>query len=122
VLLELGLAGSDTEVALACHDRDVNLSASMPYADTPSVLKTLKSCGVRIGIIRNIHYDLAGHFDHHGLAQFVDSYTLSFEHGVQKPHPRLFEIAPDQLGVSGADPCRIYARGLDAVLRLVHCA
>jgi FMN phosphatase YigB (HAD superfamily) len=26
--------------------------------------------------------------------------SLSFEHGIQKPHPRLFQIALDQLGVT----------------------
>jgi FMN phosphatase YigB (HAD superfamily) len=73
---------------------------------------------------------------------------LSFEHGVQKTHPRLFEIALEQLGVSAADtvmvgdrvnrdggaaavgittlilpPVPNYAlRGLDVVLRLLQCA
>jgi phosphoglycolate phosphatase-like HAD superfamily hydrolase len=66
VLLGLGMAGFDAELALACHDRDGNLSASMPYPDTAPVLNTLKNCGVRIGVIRDIHYHLARHFDHHG--------------------------------------------------------
>ena len=55
---------------------------------------------MRVGIVSDIHYPLRAHFDHYGLGTFVDSYTLSFEHGVQKPHPRLFQIALDQLGVT----------------------
>ena len=42
-------------------------------------------------------------FDHYGLGQFIDSYTLSFEHGIQKPNPRLFEFALEQLGVTAAE-------------------
>jgi len=55
---------------------------------------------VRVGIVSDIHYPLRPHFDHYGLGTFVDSYTLSFEHGVQKPHPHLFQIALEQLGVT----------------------
>src|SRR5207253_1101727 len=103
VLLELRLAGFDSELALACHDRDGQLGASMPYPDTTAVLKRLKVCGMRIGIVSDIHYHLAPHFDRYDLGQFVDSYTLSFERGVQKPDPRLFQIALEQLGVSAAE-------------------
>jgi putative hydrolase of the HAD superfamily len=120
----------------------------MPYPDTASVLGRLKACGVRIGIVSDIHYHLAPHFQHYGLAEFVDSYTLSFEHGVQKPDPRLFEIALEQLGVTPAEtlmvgdrasrdggaaalgittlilpPVPNYApRGLDVVVQLLGCS
>ncbi len=148
VLLELRLAGFDDQLAQACHDRDGHLGASMPYPDTTAVLKRLKVCGMRIGIVSDIHYQLAPHFDHYDLGQFVDSYTLSFEHGVQKPDPQLFQIALDQLGVTAAEtlmvgdranrdggaaavgittlilpPVNNYtARGLDVVLHLLQCS
>ena len=70
-----------------------------PYPDTPGVLRDLKSRGVRVGIISDIHYDLRRHFVHYRLEHVADSYTLSFEHGVQKPDPRLFQIALHALGV-----------------------
>jgi FMN phosphatase YigB (HAD superfamily) len=148
VVLELGLAGFDDELALACHDRDGHLGTSMPYPDTAGVLKSLKACGMRIGIVSDIHYHLAPHFHYYGLDELVDSYTLSFEHAVQKPGPRLFEIALEQLGVTAADalmvgdrasrdggaaavgittlilpPAPNYAvRGLDIVSQLLQCA
>jgi HAD superfamily hydrolase (TIGR01509 family) len=148
VLLELGLAGFDHDLALACHDRDGNLSASMPHPDTAEVLHRLKARGVRIGVISDIHYHLAPVFEYYGLGQFIDSYTLSFEHGIQKPNPRLFELALEQLGVTAAEslmvgdrpkrdggaaaagittlilpPVPNYTlRGLDLVLQLVQCA
>jgi putative hydrolase of the HAD superfamily len=106
VLLELRLAGFDDALAEAICDRDGDLSATVPYPDAGAVLERLKTRGVRIGIVSDVHYSLRPHFEHHGLASFVDSYTLSFEHGVQKPDRRLFQIALEQLGApgSGATP------------------
>jgi len=62
------------------------------------VLERLKKRGVRIGIVSDFHYPLRPHFEHDGLASFVDSYTLSFEH-MQKPDPGLFQITLEQFGV-----------------------
>ena len=98
VLLELRLAGFDDELALAICERDGNVDATMPYTDTPAVLRDLKALGVRVGVISDIHYDLRSHFVYYGLDHLVDSYTLSFEHGVQKPDPCLFRIAVSALG------------------------
>ena len=82
-MLELRLAGFDDELAQASHDRDGRLGVSMPYPDTAFVLERLKVCGVRTGIVSDIHVQLAPHFHHYGLGQLVGSYTLSFEHRVQ---------------------------------------
>jgi FMN phosphatase YigB (HAD superfamily) len=148
VVLELGHAGFDHDLAEACHDSDGHLGASIPYPDTAAVLKSLKACGMRIGIVSDIHYQLAPHFHHYGLEEFVDSYTLSFEHGVQKPDSRLFKIALEQLGVTAAETLMVgdranrdggaaavgittlilprvanyTPRGLDIVLHLLQCA
>ena len=53
-------------------------------------------------MISDVHYDLWVHFEHHGLAEYVDAFTLSFRHGCQKPSPCLFEIALEALGSSRA--------------------
>lgn len=110
VLLELRLAGFDDALATAICDRDGDLSATVPYSDTPAVLERLKSCGLRAGVMSDIHYALRPHFDHYGLGPFVDSYTLSFEHGVQKPHARLFQIALEQLGVTPRETLMVGGR------------
>src|SRR5690606_23657003 len=55
--------------------------------------------GVRIGILSNCGWDLRPAFHRAGLSEFVDSWTLSFEHGRQKPDPELFRIACAALGV-----------------------
>lgn len=123
------------------HDED---DAAWIRASAASISQTLTTHG----IVSDIHYPLRPHFDRYGLGTFVDSYTLSFEHGLQKPHPRLFQIALDQLGVtpreslivgdravrdSGAATLGITTlilppvpnhspRGLDIVLRLLSSA
>jgi FMN phosphatase YigB (HAD superfamily) len=102
-LVELGLAGFDDELALAVWKRDGDLGATHPYADTPRVLRELKGRGIRIGVISDIHYDLRPLFEHYELADCIDAFTLSFQHGCQKPDRRLFEIAVDALGARPAE-------------------
>src|SRR5438067_11531524 len=91
VLLELRLAGFDDTLAEAICDRALT-SARRCRLQMRAVLERLKTRGVRIGIVSDIHYPLRPHLEHYGLASFVDRYTLSFEHGVQKPDPGLFQI------------------------------
>ena len=65
------------------------------------MLRGLRERGLRVGVVSNIGWDLRPVFRAHGLDPYVDTYTLSYEHGVQKPDPRLFATACEALG---ADP------------------
>jgi FMN phosphatase YigB (HAD superfamily) len=65
------------------------------------VLRTLRERGIGVGVVSNIGWDLRPVFRDHGLDPYVDAYVLSYEHGVQKPDPRLFAAACEELG---ADP------------------
>jgi FMN phosphatase YigB (HAD superfamily) len=144
-LLEMQLAGFDDELALAIWSRDGDFAASIPYPDAPGVLGALKSRGIRIGIVSDIHYDLRPAFEHYGLADTIETLTLSCQPGCQKPNPRLFEIALQELGVQPAEALMVgdrpgrdggaaaagiitlilpgvpncTPRGLDVVLRLI---
>jgi FMN phosphatase YigB (HAD superfamily) len=71
--------------------------------DVPETLKGLKTAGVRVGIVSDIHVDLRPAFADAGLADLVDSFVLSFEYGVQKPNPQIFRVALDRLAVEPAD-------------------
>jgi HAD superfamily hydrolase (TIGR01549 family) len=103
VLLQLRIAGFDDELAHAVWRRDGTVEASMPFPDTPSALRALKADGVRVGVVSDIHYDLRPTFDHYGLLEYVDAFTLSFEHGCQKPDRRIFELALDALGATATE-------------------
>lgn len=85
----------------ALYDRHMRPAAWSPYPDAPHVLSTLGERGVRVGVVSNIGWDLRPVFREHGLDAYVDTYVLSYEHGVQKPDPRLFSTACEALG---ADP------------------
>ncbi|MCX5522078.1 HAD-IA family hydrolase [Streptomyces bobili] len=85
----------------ALYDRHMEPAAWAPYPDALQVLSTLRERGVRVGVVSNIGWDLRPVFRAHGLDAYVDTYVLSYEHGVQKPDPRLFATACAALG---ADP------------------
>ncbi|MFE9450341.1 HAD family hydrolase [Streptomyces sp. NPDC006739] len=83
----------------ALYDRHMSPAAWSPYPDAGHVLRTLGERGIRVGVVSNIGWDLRPVFREHGLDAYVDAYVLSYEHGVQKPDPRLFATACDALGV-----------------------
>ena len=56
-----------------------------------------------MAVVSDIHFDLRPEFAGAGLGDFVDAFVLSFEHGVQKPDRRIFEIALDALAVDAPD-------------------
>ncbi|MEU7598307.1 HAD-IA family hydrolase [Streptomyces sp. NPDC039022] len=83
----------------ALYERHMTPAAWEPYPDAAEVLSELRRRGIRTGVVSNIGWDLRPVLRAHGLDRFVDSYVLSYEHGIQKPDPRLFEIACEELGL-----------------------
>lgn len=81
----------------ALYERHMSPAAWTPYPDTAEVLRTLRDRGIGIGVISNIGWDLRPVFREHGLDAYVGAYVLSYEHGVQKPDPRLFATACAEL-------------------------
>jgi HAD superfamily hydrolase (TIGR01549 family) len=97
---------ADSEVSLPelhdrLYDRHMAPAAWRPYPDTAEVLSALRERGVAVGVVSNIGWDLRPVFREHGLDPYIDAYVLSYEHGIQKPDPRLFATACEALG---ADP------------------
>lgn len=94
------LAGLDHELAESLYQLDFQPDSHPFYSDVPDVLQALHAAGVRIGIVGNVHFDLRPEFVHAGLSDYVDTFVLSYEHGMQKPDPRMFELALETLGTS----------------------
>ncbi|OIK06776.1 HAD family hydrolase [Streptomyces monashensis] len=90
------------------YERHMAPAAWSPYPDAAEVLSTLRERGIGVGVVSNIGWDLRPVFRHHGLDAHVDAYALSYEHGVQKPDPRLFSVACAALG---ADPRQVVMVG-----------
>ncbi|WP_327365879.1 HAD family hydrolase [Streptomyces sp. NBC_01217] len=87
----------------ALYERHRSPAAWRPYPDAAEVLGALRDSGIRVGVVSNIGWDLRPVFRAHGLDALVDAYVLSYEHGVQKPDPRLFRTACTLLGQDPAD-------------------
>ncbi|MET7683928.1 HAD-IA family hydrolase [Streptomyces sp. NPDC005423] len=94
----------------ALYDRHMTPDAWTPYLDTVEVLRTLRERGIDVGVVSNIGWDPRPVFRAHGVDGHVNTYVLSYQHGIQKPDPRLFEIACAELG---ADPKDVLMVGDD---------
>lgn len=74
-----------------------NLWESVP-ADVVPTLGRLRAMGFRLVVVSNANGRLRHLFDRVGLTRLVDVLFDSFEEGVEKPDPRLFQIALDRAG------------------------
>jgi len=60
----------------------------------------LKSEGIAVGLLSNWDRRLPGCLEKLGLGGCFDHQVISFEVGVEKPHPRIFQVAAKQAGCS----------------------
>jgi HAD superfamily hydrolase (TIGR01549 family) len=93
-------AGLDDELAAALYAVESDLSLNLFADDVAPTLTALRERGVRVGVLSDLHVDVRPAFTAAGLT--VDAVTLSFEQGCQKPDPRIFTAALDELGVPAA--------------------
>ncbi|MGW2923007.1 HAD family hydrolase [Streptomyces angustmyceticus] len=107
----------------ALYERSRAAAAWQPYPDAAEVLAELHRRGVRTGVLSNIGWDLRPVLRAHGLAGHVDRCVLSYEHGLQKPDPRLFALGCRELGL---DPSAVLMvgddRGADGGATAVGCS
>ncbi len=94
--------GGDASGARACAtdmvrewERHENFSL---YEDSLPVLEALRRHGIKIGLVSNGQRDLEEFAGHHLLD--VDAMVGSMSHGRIKPHPSIFMVALEALGVS----------------------
>jgi len=87
----------------ALYDRHMTPAAWDPYPDAAEVLRTLRERWIGVGVVSNIGWDLRPVFREHGLDPYIDTYVLSYEHGIQKPDPQLFATACTALDAEPRD-------------------
>jgi HAD superfamily hydrolase (TIGR01493 family) len=97
-MLRFQRAGLDEELAQALYRLDLEPSSHPLYPDVPKVLEEIRELDARIAVVSDIHFDLRLELASNGVGDLVDAYVLSFEHGFQKPDPRMFTTALDILG------------------------
>jgi HAD superfamily hydrolase (TIGR01509 family) len=103
MMLWFDRGGLDAELAEALYLLDFDPASHPLYPDVPEVLAAIRALGVKIALVSDIHFDLRVDLAEHGVGHLIDTYVLSFEHGIQKPDPRMFAIALDALDVEAGD-------------------
>ena len=105
VLQHAGIAVSEaTDAALALmreYHRQHNLWEHVP-ADVTPTLQRFRALGLRLVVVSNANGRLRHLFDRLELTPFFDVVLDSHEWGVEKPDPRLFQIALEQAGADAA--------------------
>ena len=98
-----GWAGLDDELAEVLYEQDLKPASHLLYPDVPEMLEAVRALGVKTALLSNIHFDLRPELKEQAILDLFDSVILSYEHGIQKPDPRLFQLALDELGVGPAE-------------------
>ena len=71
-----------------------------PRPGTVETLSTLKDLGYKVGLISNCMEEVSRLWRSTPFAPFVDTAVLSFDAGIAKPDPRIYELAARGLGVA----------------------
>lgn len=102
-LLWFTAAGLDPDLADALHAMSSDPRTHPPYPESRKILSSLHQRGVRIAVVSDFSFDLRPAMAEHGFPEFVDGVVISFEHGFQKPDPRMFTTALDLLEVPASE-------------------
>jgi 2-haloacid dehalogenase len=86
----------------ALHARLMSLYSSLEcFPEVPAMLATLKAAGLKTAILSNGSPDmLAAALAHSEIAHLFDAVLSVDEVGVYKPHPTVYQLAVDRLGVA----------------------
>jgi HAD superfamily hydrolase (TIGR01509 family) len=92
-------SGFDAALSDALYGLDLEPLAHPLYDDVFSTVSELRGLGVGVAVVSDIHFDLRPEFALNDLDNLIGHYVLSFEHGIEKPDPRIFLLAVDALGI-----------------------
>lgn len=98
-LAALGVA-DDGDVAGRIYEQFTQPHRYALFPDALPALRELKASGYRLGLVSNWEAWLAGLLDRLGVAPLFDVAVVSGAEGVEKPDPRIFEIALHRMGVA----------------------
>ena len=105
ILTAAGVPLSDATAAalgeLHEYHRERNLWELVP-SDVLPALSALSALGLRLTVVSNANGTLCAHMERLGLARHVHCVLDSHEFGVEKPDPRLFQIALDRSGAEAS--------------------
>ncbi len=70
-----------------------------PFEDAPDVCSRLRSMGLSLGVVSNAPTSLTDWLARTGLLPLFDTVVISQAVGIEKPDPRIFQMALQRLGV-----------------------
>jgi putative hydrolase of the HAD superfamily len=110
VLDELGVRDAATVAALAAWRRDYNPPRGLWTAiepDAEAALRLARAAGLATAVISNSNGTIADILEALGLAHHLDFVIDSSKVGVEKPDPRIFQIALQRAGLQPAEAAYI---------------
>jgi 2-haloacid dehalogenase len=85
------------------------------YPDVRAALERLKARGLRLAVLSNgSPRMLAAAVENAGLADLLDAVLSVEEVGIYKPHPSVYQLPVDRLGLSADRMCFVSSNGWDA--------
>jgi putative hydrolase of the HAD superfamily len=79
----------------------------IPYKDTFPAIEALRARGLKLAIVSNWSTHITPILHHRGLIEPFDAVIGSCHVGVEKPHPEIFRLALDALGVDAAEAIHV---------------
>jgi len=98
-LRELGVPNADGLIDVV-YGEFTDLSNYRLFDDVPAVLDRLREAGVLLGVVSNFEAWLEGLLDELGVTHYFSVRVISGVEGMEKPDPRIFELAMSRAGVA----------------------
>jgi putative hydrolase of the HAD superfamily len=97
----------DEGAALVLYDTFSDPKNYMLFQDVVPTLEALRSGGLKLGVISNFESWLAGMLDHLDIARFFDVIAISGDLQLEKPDPRIFKWAMQEMGVDARESLHV---------------
>ena len=94
------VAAPSADLAEAVYAQVLRPEGWTPYGDTHRVVSALAEQGIQVGVVSNVGFDLRPILRYHGLGALTETCVLSYEQGVTKPDPAIFQAALHICGTS----------------------
>jgi putative hydrolase of the HAD superfamily len=101
-LADLGIADDDGLVD-AVYREFTDLANYALFEDVPPVLDRLRAAGLTLGVVSNFEEWLERLLERLGVREYFDVRVISGVEGLEKPDPRIFQLALERAGVGAAE-------------------
>jgi len=121
VFEHLDIPDPDQKLAKALYERFTRYESYRLFPDSVPALQKVRGMGLKLGLISNFEEWLEGMLIEMEVAHLFDMMVISGKEGIEKPDPKIFNIALERSGMAAeetvyvGDHPRIDAEGAEAV-------